>query len=50
MERYRLTLERLDNTWGQYVVESEDMKSAMRWVSRNVDLENAKNVHLVKID
>jgi hypothetical protein len=46
---FRLTLEREDRTWGQYVFEAEDMVAALRHVARSVDLDRAQNAHVVEV-
>lgn len=50
MKVYRLTLERHDNTWGQYVFMADDMQSALRYIARSVDLGRSKNAHFVEVE
>jgi len=49
MKRYRLTLEREDNTWGQYTFDAEDMQSALKHIARSIDLDGARNTHFIEV-
>ena len=50
MNRYKLTLERNDGTWGQYDLQAPDVAQAMRIAARNLDLDDAKQVTIHLMD
>ena len=50
MNTYKLTLERNDGTWGQYDLQAPNAARAMRIAAQNLDLDDAKAIHIVALD
>lgn len=49
MKTYKLTLERQDETWGQYDIRADSPANALRVAARAFDLDGAKAVHIVEM-